>query len=689
MINQQLINPRSIVVVGGSNNVHKPGGKVVQNLIEHGYRGDLYIVNPNKVSLDGVKAFQSPENLPPVDLAIMAIPSKHCLSYVKYLVEEKNTKAFIILSAGFSEENEAGAELEKHITRVINEAGACLIGPNCIGVMNRHHTSVFTSPVPKMDPGGVDFISSSGGTAVFIMESGLPKGMKFSSVYSVGNSAQTGVEDVLEYLDESFDPETSSRVKLLYIESIRNPDKLLKHASSLIRKGCRMAAIKSGTSEAGSRAALSHTGALAGSDLAVDALFRKAGIVRCFGREELITVASVLLHPEIKGKNIAIVTHAGGPAVMLTDALSGGNHRIPKLEGRDSEELLSNLNYGASVSNPIDLLATGTPDQLGLVIDYCEKKFDIDAIMVIFGSTGLDDVFEAYEVLHQKMEKCSIPIFPILPSLFSARREVEFFLSRGHINFPDEVLLGNAISKVYSTPRPAGEIKMHDDVDVPLIRELIAGAGDGFAPPGLVGDLLRAAGIPVVAEEVCNSVEQAIDVAGRIGYPVVMKVVGPVHKSDVNGVVLNINSGQHLTAEYKRMMNIPEVEAVLLQKMLAGTELFIGAKYEPAFGHIILCGLGGIFVEVLHDVSSGLAPLTMEEACSMMKSLKSYRIIKGARGKPGINQDLFARIIVQLSIMLRYAVEIKELDLNPLIGHGNDITVVDARMLIKKESETK
>ncbi len=687
MINDQLINPQSIVVVGGSQNVHKPGGKVVRNLMEHGYRGDLYIVNPKNVSVEGVTAYQSTENLPPVDMAILAIASKHCFSYVKFLAENKNTKAFIILSAGFSEENEEGAELERNIVKVIEDAGACLIGPNCIGMINQNHSSVFTSPVPKMDPKGVDFISSSGGTAVFIMESGLPKGLKFSSVYSVGNSAQMGVEDILQYMDETFDSESSSRVKLLYIESIHDPDKLLKHASSLIRKGCKIAAIKSGISEAGSRAALSHTGALAGSDLAVDALFRKAGIVRCYGREELITVATVLLHPEIKGKNVAIVTHAGGPAVMLTDALSGGDHRIPKIEGPDSEELLSKLNFGASVSNPIDLLATGTAEQLELVIDYCENKFpNIDAIMVIFGSTGLDDVFDAYEVLHRKMEECKIPIFPILPSLFTARKEVEYFLSKGHINFPDEVLLGNAVSKVYSTPGPAEDKIIPDGVNIPLIQKLVADAPEGFAPPGLVDDLLKAAGIPTVTEEVCNSVGRTLSVARKIGYPLVMKVVGPVHKSDVNGVVLNINTEQHLEAEYHRMMKIPGAEAVLLQKMLSGTELFIGAKYEPAFGHIVLCGLGGIFVEVLQDVSSGLAPLTREEAFSMIRSLKSYRIIKGTRGKAGINEDLFARIIVQLSTMLRFAVEIKELDMNPLIGHGNDITVVDARILIKKQN---
>jgi acetate---CoA ligase (ADP-forming) len=685
MINDKLINPQSIVVIGGSNNIHKPGGKIVKNLIDHGYQGKLYVVNLKEELVQGVKSYRDINDLPQAELAIIAIAAKKCLGPVEVLTKDKGTKAIIILSAGFSEESQEGAELERQIAEVIEKAGACLIGPNCIGIMTQYHSSVFTSPVPKMNPNGVDFISGSGATAVFIMESGLPKGLSFASVFSVGNCAQIGVEDILEYMDENYDPEASARVKLLYIEKIDDPDKLLRHSSSLIRKGCKIAAIKSGTSEAGSRAALSHTGALATSDLAVDALFRKAGIIRCFGREELITVASVLLHPEIKGKNIAIVTHAGGPAVMLTDALSDGRHRIPKIEGKESMELLSMLNEGASVSNPIDLLATGTAEQLGLVIDYCENKFDgIDAIMVIFGSTGLHDVFDAYDVLHQKMESCKIPIFPILPSLFTARGEVEYFLSRGHINFPDEVLLGRAISKVYSTPKPAEDRIVCDDVDIPAIRKLIENAPEGFAAPGLVQELLKAASIPVIDEMICNTSGEALEMARKYGYPVVMKVVGPVHKSDLNGVVLNVNSDVHLKAEFERMMMIPETEGILMQKMLSGTELFIGAKYEPAFGHIILCGLGGIFVEILQDVSSGLAPLTYEEAFSMIRSIRSYKIIKGARGQAGVNEHLFADIIVRLSTMLRFAIEITEVDMNPLIGHGDEITVVDARIYIKK-----
>ena len=278
----------------------------------------------------------------------------------------------------------------------------------------------------------------------------MATGLTFSSIYSVGNSAQIGVEEIIEHLDENYNPTTDSKVKLLYIESINNPQKLLKHTTSLIQKGCKIAAIKAGSSDAGSRAASSHTGALANSDVAVDALFRKAGIIRCYGRMELINVASIFMHPELKDKKIAIITHAGGPAVMLTDALSKNGLEVPSIEGEKATELLSKLFHGSSISNPIDFLATGTAQQLGEIIDYCEHHFnEIDAMAVIFGSPGLSKVFDVYELLHQKMISCKKPIFPILPSVINVKEEIEFFISKGRINFPDEVQFGEALAKVF------------------------------------------------------------------------------------------------------------------------------------------------------------------------------------------------------------------------------------------------
>ena len=364
MINEKLFNPSGVVVVGGSDDVNKPGGAVLRNLLQSPFKGQTYVVNPKADSVQGVKSCHTVEELPQVDCAIIAIAAKYCLHAVEVLAKEKGTRAFVILSAGFGEENKEGAALERRIVEVIDSVGGALIGPNCTGILTTNYNGSFTSPVPQLDPKGVDFISGSGATAIFIVDNGMRKGLKFNSVWSVGNSAQIGVEEALEYLDESFDSERSSRIKLLYIESINNPEKFLRHAASLIRKGCRIAAVKSGSSEAGGRAASSHTGALASPDIAVDALFRKAGIVRCSGREELTTVAGIFMYPELKGRNIAIVTHAGGPAVMLTDALSNGKLEVPHIEGPKAAELLGKLFPGSSVGNPIDFLATGTAEQL-------------------------------------------------------------------------------------------------------------------------------------------------------------------------------------------------------------------------------------------------------------------------------------------------------------------------------------
>ncbi|MDK2910910.1 MAG: hypothetical protein PWR20_2478 [Bacteroidales bacterium] len=683
MINQQLIQPRSIAVVGASNDITKPGGKVLKNILDHHFEGQVYAVNPKESSIQGIACYADVSQLPDTDLAILAIPARLCPSTVDVLARQKNTKAFIILSAGFHEESEEGARLEREIVEIIDSVGGCLIGPNCIGVMTPWHASVFSTPIPKLQPHGVDFISGSGATAVFIMESAIPNGLTFSSVFSVGNSAQTGVEEVLEYMDESFDPATSSRVKLLYIESINKPQKLLKHATSLIRKGCRIAAIKSGTSQAGSRAASSHTGALASSDTAVDALLRKAGIVRCHSRQELATVAGIFMHKPLPGNRIAIITHAGGPAVMLTDALAHNGMEIPRLE---SPELLAKLYPGSSVANPIDFLATGTAAQLSDIIDYCDQKFDnIDAMAVIFGSPGLFEVYDVYKVLHDKMNSCQKPIFPILPSVINVKKEIEYFISLGHINFPDEVVFGNALAKVYRTPAPVSEYeRLH--VDRAKVREVIASSPDGYLKPEAVQALLDAAGIERAKEFVVKEENAAVSAAQQAGFPVVMKVVGPVHKSDVGGVVLNVKDEESVRMQFQRIMQIKDATGVLIQPMLSGSELFIGATSEGNFGHLVMCGLGGILIEVMKDFSTGLVPLSKEEARRMVHNLRGYPVFQGIRGKEGINEEKFVDTMLKVSALLESAPEIVEMDLNPLLGNFNSVTVVDARIKIAKQS---
>ena len=767
MINSKLIAPKSIVVCGASSDIHKPGGKALKNLLESAFKGEVYAVNPKEDEVQGIKCYKQVEDLPQVDCAILCIAAKFCAHTVDVLTQQKGTQGFIIVSAGFSEENAEGAAIEKHIVDAVNAVGGSLIGPNCTGFLNTNYSGCFDTPIPKLDPRGVDFITGSGATAVFIKEYGISNGLKFNSVWAVGNSAQLGIEDVLEHLDETFDPEKSSHVIMLYMEKIGDPQRLLKHSRNLINKGCHIAAIKSGNSAAGSRAASSHTGALATSDAAVDALFCKAGIVRCYNRQELTTVCGVFMHPEIKGNRCAVITHAGGPAVMLTDVLSNGGMEVPPLKDHPaSPALLSKLFAGSSVGNPIDFLATGTAEQLGYIIDTVENEYDeIDFSVVIFGSPGLFSNKEVYDLLDEKMKTCKKPIFPVLPSIINVKQEIEDFIAKGRINFPEECVLGNAICKVYNTPKPrTGNIEMlpidkimvtstdepdkakvaevaesirelgmltpitvspmdggyrvvrgvkrvraaalvgmkeiaayvqegavttdMPDIDVARIRKTIDRCESGYLEIADYNELLDAAGISRKKSVEVDKKEDALAFAQEVNCgkdtPLVMKVVGPLHKSDVGGVTLNVKDLDTVSKEFDRLMAIKDTYAVEMYPMLDGTDVYIGAIRDDKFGHQIFFGLGGIFIEVLKDVQSALAPITAEEAKQMLTKLRGYKILQGVRGQEPVNIDLYADQVARVSALVQAAPEIVEMDLNPLLGNPRYVTAVDARIRIQK-----
>ncbi|MDI9535935.1 MAG: acetate--CoA ligase family protein, partial [Bacteroidota bacterium] len=389
--------------------------------------------------------------------------------------------------------------------------------------------------------------------------------------------------------------------------------------------------------------------------------------------------------PTPKGKNVAIITHAGGPAVMLTDALSNGGLNVPAIEGPKAQELLDKLFGGSSVANPIDFLATGTAEQLGFIIDACNNDFDnIDSMAVIFGSPGLFPVYDVYDVLHEKMKTSKKPIYPILPSIINVKDEIEKFIEKGRINFPDEIAFGNALSKILNTPKPQAENIELPKIDKERIRKVIDSAGNGYLSPDKIYELLDAAGIDRVIEKVVTTKEDALAFAEKHGFPVVMKVVGPVHKSDVGGVVLNVKDNETIVREFDRLMKIKDTYAVLMGEMISGTEVFIGAKREDKFGHMVLAGLGGIFIEVLHDVNASLSPVSKNEAEYMIKNLKSYKIIEGVRGQEGINQEIFAEQIQRISALVEAAPEIFEMDLNPLLGNMKYVKAVDARIRIEK-----
>jgi acetate---CoA ligase (ADP-forming) len=682
MISPQLLDPSSIAIVGASNDTSKPGGKVLLNILRHGFAGAVYGVNPKEAQVQGIACVPDVESLPKVDLAIIAIAAAYVEDALRTLAFEKNCKAFILFSAGFSETGDAGKALEERCVQIVNEVGGTLIGPNCIGVITGKYKGVFAGPVPAYDPMGCDCVSASGATMVYLLESAIPRGLKFRDIFSVGNSAQIGVEDVLQYWDETYVPGQSSPIKLLYMEQIADPKRFLRHARSLVNKGCRIAAIKAGNTEAGSRAVSSHTGALAGSGMAVSALFRKAGIIRCYSRIELVYVAAIFTINPLQGDRLAVVTHAGGPGVMLTDILVKGGMRVPQLTGPKADALLAKLYPGSSVANPIDFLATGNAKQLGEILDAVEHDFDeIDGAVVVFGTTGMWRVDDVYLVLHEKMRSSRKPIFPILPSAIQAAEEVSHFHTMGHVNFTDEVSFGYVLTRVNKLQPPYAD-PVPPSIDTQSIRSIIDQAPQGYLPADAVFALLEAAGIPTAKQATVHCKREALAMAEELGFPLVMKVSGPVHKSDIGGVVLGVRHIQDVAWEYDRLMMLEGADGVLLQQQLSGTEVYMGAKAEAPFGHLVLCGLGGIFVEVFKDVSAALAPVGHAEATRMIRRLRSYPILQGARGKAGVNEDLLIDTILRISALLEAAPEIREMDINPLMGTADALVAVDARVLV-------
>lgn len=303
---------------------------------------------------------------------------------------------------------------------------------------------------------------------------------------------------------------------------------------------------------------------------------------------------------------------------------------------------------------------------------------------VIFGTPGLTKVFDVYDLLDRKMRSARKPVYPIMPSIQTAGEEILEFTGKGNVFFPDEVVFGHALARVYHAAEPAPAEQELTPVDTKTIRAIVDLSGDGYMSPEAIQQLMDACGIPRAGEAVATSAGEAVKYASLLGFPVVMKVVGPVHKTDVGGVVLDVRDEAEVAGEFSRMMRIEGTTAILIQPMLSGIELFVGAKFEPQFGHLVLCGMGGVFIEVLKDVAAGLAPLTKEESLSMIRSLKSYRIIEGVRGREGVNEEMFADVMVRLSALLSVAPEIVELDFNPLLGSADRVVAVDARVRLNK-----
>jgi len=679
---QTLLEPASIAVIGASDDLSKPGGKLVRNILARGYAGQLLLVNPKSATVQNVPACPSVADLPIApDLAFIAIPAKAVRQAVEDLAM-RGARAVVVLSAGFSEVSAEGRAEEHQLVEIANAHGVMLIGPNCSGIVSHAHAGKFSGVPPVSRKGGIDFLSGSGATVDFLYELANRRGLTFNSLLNVGNSAQTGVTDLLRLYDEAQDGDSSS-IKLLYIEVLTRPQEFLRHVRDLTQKGCTVAGIKSGATEAGSRAAASHTGAMATSDTAVQALFDKAGIIRVQSRLELVDVATVLVcaRGRLDGRRVAVVSDAGGPGVMLSDELNHQGFIVPPFAQRTRERIAQALPAGAATGNPVDCLPTRNGESIGKVLRIIaeEEKENIDYILFIDGDSGLADNWEICRSLMRAQDEAGIPVLPAFLSPVSAQDALTRFREAGRCWFEDEVAMARALGRIVNRPRISQPVTGAKEYD-PAAVHVALGGHHGILPPDITRRVLEAAGLRLPAQQVLDREADPMNVA--IPFPWAMKVIGPLHKSDVGGVKLGIRNVDEARAARDALLRIESAAGCMVQQMVSGTEVIIGANREEGYGHLVAFGLGGIYTEALKDVQFRLAPLSTAEAEGMIRSVRAFPIIRGLRGQPGMDTGLLVDMLLRVGLLVTHSPQIQELDLNPVKGCGTDLYVVDARIIV-------
>ena len=693
-----LFFPRSIAVIGASTRPGSIGNTLFRNLLHTGFGGTLYPVNPTAQVVNAVKAYPSVDDIPDdVDLAFIVVPSEHVLTAARECAE-KGVRGLVVISAGFAEVGSEGAAKEQALLEIVREGGMRMVGPNCMGLLNTSPSANVNGTFAPVFPpvGNIAMSSQSGALGIAILEFARRNRIGISQFVSVGNKADVSGNDLLLFWED--DPSTD--VILLYLESFGNPRRFARLARRIARKK-PIVAVKSGRTGAGSRAASSHTGALASMDVAVDALFGQSGVIRVDTLEEMFAVGSLLANqPAPKGRKVGIITNAGGPAILAADALESEGLVIPELSGKLQAKLREVLPAEAAVQNPVDLIAGATADQYRKTVPLLLESGEVDALMVIYvpvSATGVETVAPALlEVGEATESDCT------LISVFMQAEEAAEMLEGATVTipsfpFPEDAALALARATRYGEWRISdlGEIPEFEDVDVALARSTVLAALErlggeaGWMEPAEVESLLDAFAIPRPASTLATTEEEALDAARRIGGPVAMKVVSSeaLHKSDVGGVLLDVEGDASVSAGFRSIAEaVPNRDGILVQEMVqGGHEVLVGMTEDPNFGPLIVYGLGGVYVELLKDVAFRLHPLTDREAEKMMHEIKGAKLLEGYRNLPEGDVPAVADVLLRVSAMITAVPEISEMDLNPLLvlepGHG--ARAVDARIRIE------
>jgi acetyl coenzyme A synthetase (ADP forming)-like protein len=683
-----VFEPSSIAVVGASRRPGQLGAKLVANLVQTGFTGALYVVNPNAGDIEGVTAYPSLAEIPgPVDLAIITVPAARVESVVDDCVT-KGVRAIVVISAGFGETGEAGREMQRRLVDKVRAAGIRMVGPNCMGVLNTDPAVNMQGTFAPIYPprGHVAMSSQSGALGLAILDYAKSLGIGLSTFISVGNKADVSGNDLIQYWAE--DPQTD--VMLLYLESFGNPRKFGEIARRVARKK-PIVAVKAGRSASGARAASSHTGALATSDAIVRDLFRQAGIIRTDTLEELFDVAALLANqPLPTGRRVAIITNAGGPGILAADACEANGLEIVTLTPETTAKLRAILPAEASLGNPIDMIASAPPATYRQVIDLVLRDPNVDSVIAIYIPVLATDAPDTAAAIRGAATggKTIIATFMSSIGMTADLAPIPSF------PFPERAVAALARATTYAEwrRRPTGAAPVFADIDREQLRAIVdrkIAEGGGWLDPLDVVALLHAARIPVALAERVMSVYEAVNAAMRMGFPVALKAHGPalLHKTEKGAVVLNLQDEREVREAYvdlQQRLGDDMVEAVVQQMVRGGVEVMLGVTEQPTFGHVIAYGAGGTLVEILSDVAFRIHPLTDVDAVDMIADVRWSKMLEGFRGAPPSDVAALRRIILRLSELVSVCPEIRELDINPLKVLEHGAFVVDARVKLER-----
>lgn len=702
---EAFFRPRSVAVVGASRNPTSIGHRVLKNLIATGFQGPVFPVNPKADVVASIPAYPSVVDIPrPVDLAVIAVPQPVVMSVVEDCAR-KGVRGLVVLTAGYAETGPEGRAYQEELLRKVRGYGMRMVGPNCLGILNMapdvrlNATFAPTEPLP----GRVAMSSQSGALGLAIIEYAKELGLGLSSFVSVGNKADVSGNDLLQYWEE--DPNTS--LILLYLESFGNPRRFARLARRVSRKK-PILAVKSGRTSAGMKAAASHTASLAASDVGVDALFRQAGVIRVDTLEEMFEVASLFAHqPVPRGRRVGILTNAGGPGIMCADACEAEGLVVPELTEETRRRLAEFLPAAASVSNPVDMVASASDDDYRRALSLLLDDENIDSVIVIFIPTGAVDTQSVAQSIRQgRAEAKTGRQKPLLASFMGASGMESPLADQEEgipsYRFPESAALALAKATMHGEwqRRPRGVIPVMSDVDVQRARSICQRAydqrGEGWLLPDEINEVLEAFRFPMAPSHFCRSPEEAVEAAQKLGFPVAVKLASAtlIHKTEWNGVRLNVSSPDAVAQAYREIQHTlqqagraDEMAGVTVQPMIkGGTEVMIGVTEDPSFGPLIAFGLGGVTVELLGDVVFRITPLTDRDAAEMVRSIRGAKLLEGYRGAPPADRDALENILLRLSHLVEEVPLIADIEFNPVraFEEGKGALLLDARILIKK-----